>query len=196
MWQLPITLPDGTPLFFNPNFPFQDLNKLNPKHFGRNVMTSISPFIKVPLELMAGVDVYRKKPIERYKGYRAPVPGIVQNLAKVMPESARGLLGIEKDDRGLLRMDPYVAHAMANLIPFINTSARMLAQDPSPMKAERYLQALSYDLGIKIKPVDPLVRQYETTLEKIEEQRGKLKKLGVSARWNPYKKEYSYSEIE
>jgi hypothetical protein len=194
MWQLPMLLPNGDPLFFNPNFPVQDLNKLDPTEFGRNVLSNITPFIKVPLELMAGVNVFQKVPIERYKGYRAPVPGILQSITKVLPEGLQKTLGIEKDDRGIFRMDPYTAHAIANLIPFINTSARLFMQEPSPQGAEKYFQSLSYTLGIKIKPVDRLTRQYETTQKKIEEERAKLKKMGVEVRWNPYRKEWSRVE--
>jgi hypothetical protein len=194
MWQLPMLLPNGDPLFFNPNFPFQDLNKLDPRHFGRNVMATITPFAKVPLELISGVDTFRRKPIETYEGYRAPVPGILHSIAKVMPEGTQKMLGIEKDERGIMRMNPYTAHAIANLIPFINTSARMFMQEPSPQGSEKYFQALSTILGIKIKPVDKLTRQYETTQQKIKDERAKLKKMGIDVRWNSYRKEWTQVE--
>jgi hypothetical protein len=194
MWQLPMLLPNGDPLFFNPNFPVQDLNKLDVRYFGRNVLANISPFIKVPLELMSGEDVYRKRPIEAYKGYRAPVPGILHSIAKVLPEGTQKMLGIEKDEKGIMRMNPYTAHAIANLLPFINTSARLFMQEPSPQGMEKYFQFISTTIGIKIKPVDRLTRQWESTRKKIEDEKAKLKKMGIDVRWNSYRKEWTRME--
>jgi hypothetical protein len=194
MWQLPMLLPNGDPLFFNPNFPFQDLNKIDPRYFGRNLMATVSPFLKVPLEVISGVDIYRRRPIAPYEGYRAPVPGILHSIAKVLPEGTQKMLGIEKDEKGIMRMEPRTAHAIANLVPFINTSARMFMQEPSPQGSEKYFQSLSTILGIKIKPVDKLTRQYEATQKKIADERAKLKKMGIDVRWNSYRKEWTQVE--
>jgi hypothetical protein len=60
-------------LFFNPNFPFQDLNKLNPFNFRKNIISAITPLLKIPLEQIAEQDMYRGMPIEKYPGYKAPV---------------------------------------------------------------------------------------------------------------------------
>lgn len=178
MWQLPLTLPDGKPLFFNPNFPFQDLNKLDVTEWKRTLLSQITPFIKVPMELMTGYDIFRKAPIERYPGYRAPVPGILQNIANVLPGDVRTALDLRKDDRGVWVMNPMLAHAITNLVPFINNTARMLMLKETPIPADKYFQWASAVLGIKVKPIDPLTQQYYRTLEAIRRRKKQLARAG------------------
>jgi hypothetical protein len=76
MWQLPITLPDGSPLFFNPNFPFQDLQKLSPTAMRRTIMTSANPMLKLPIEMATGIEFFKMGKIRKYPGYKRPAPGI------------------------------------------------------------------------------------------------------------------------
>lgn len=175
MWQLPITLPDGTPLFFNPNFPFQDLNKLAPDQWKRTVLSSISPFAKVPIELTTGYDFFRQKQIEMYPGYKAPVPGILQDVVKVLPDSFKTALKIEEDKNGRYRMNPKAAHAIANLLPFVRNTSRMLMREDTRMEPDKYFQWASYMLGIKIKPVDKLTRQYYYTRDEIRKRQEQLR---------------------
>jgi len=179
MWQLPITLPDGTPLFFNPNFPFQDLNKLNPTDFKRNLLSSVSPFIKVPMELMTGYEFFRERPIERYPGYKAPVPGILQNIVSALPKSMINKLNIEKDNRGRYVMAPKLAHAIASLVPFVRNTSRMMMQEPVAIPADRYFQWVSYMFGAKIKPLDTLTQQYYHTLDEIKKRKQRMKEYGI-----------------
>ena len=179
MWQLPITLPDGTPLFFNPNFPFQDLNKLAPDQWKRTMLSSISPFAKVPIELTTGYDFFRKKQIERYPGYKAPVPGILQDVVKILPESFRKTLGVTTDSRGKYRMNPKAAHAIANLLPFVRNTSKLLMREDTVMDADKYFQWVSYVAGIKVKPVDTLTQQFYYTQEAIRKRKEELRKAGI-----------------
>lgn len=187
MWQLPMQLPDGTALFMNPNFPFQDLNRLNP--FDENgvpgggwkdtIVGAMTPLIKVPIELATGYDFFRKQRIEKWEGYKAPIPGILQTAADALSPDLRNKLGIETNNRGQHVMDPYVAHAIQQMLPFVRNTAKLLMQEPTAIPADKYFQFLSYTLGIKIKPVDRLTQQYYMTRDKLEERKRKLREAGI-----------------
>lgn len=182
MWQLPIELPDGTPLFFNPDFPFKDLGNLNPVNWRTNILTGLSPFLKLPMELVpkGGYDIFRGRPMERYPGYKAPVPGILQDVVKILPKGVRKTLGIEKDKDGKYRMNPKTAHAITNLLPFVRNTSRLLMRETAVMDADKYFQWASYTLGIKIKPVSPLTQQYYATRDAIRKRKRELVEQGIS----------------
>ncbi len=185
MWQLPINLPNGTPLFFNPNFPFQDLNRIkidmtNPgesmREMTREAMTALSPFIKLPFELLPakGYDIFRAQELIRYPGYEAPVPGILQPIAHKMavmfPEiSAR--LGITIDGK-IARMNPKLAKAMEEMIPAVNNYARALAIDPTKQNFDHIFKAISYLVGIKVKPLDVNRQRYYYYLDVMKRRKG------------------------
>jgi len=177
MWQLPITLPDGTPLFFNPDFPFKDLMNLNPVNWRTNILTSLSPIIKLPLELVPkeGFDIFRGRQIVRYPGYKAPIPGILQTFARGLDKASGGQLGLEINNRGQYTMNPKAAHAITSLLPFVRNTSRMLMLEPTAMEADKYFQWASYMLGIKIKPVDRLTQQYYYTRREIKKRQEQLR---------------------
>jgi len=183
MWQLPITLPNGTPLFFNPNLPFQDLNKLpidlrHPKEamdtFVRNALSSISPFLKFPIEVVGGYDIFRGRPLERYPGYKAPVPGIFQYIAKqwldAFPDTAEKL-GMDVESNGMVTMNPRAARAIENFLPFVNNYARMLAQTPNKENYDNIFQSISYLVGIKVKPLDLLKQRNYYLLNELKQRK-------------------------
>ena len=189
MWQLPIMLPNGTPLFFNPNFPFQDLNRLpidlrNPKetvsNFVRNALSSISPYLKFPIEVIGGYDIFRGRPLERYPGYKAPVPGIFQYIAKVwldtFPDTAEKL-GMTVEKNGMVTMNPRAARAIENFLPFVNNYARMLAATPNKENYDNIFQAVSYLVGIKVKPLDLLKQRNYYLLNELKRRKQYMKKL-------------------
>ncbi|KKM15476.1 hypothetical protein LCGC14_1695680, partial [marine sediment metagenome] len=188
MWQLPITLPDGRPLFFNPNFPFQDLNriKIDPRHprramqeMTRELATSISPFMKLPIEIIPekGYDIFRKTPLERFPGYTAPVPGIVQPVAKwlypLFPKTAERL-GMEYDGR-TMRMDPKAAKAMEELVPALNNYAKLLMADPGKETIDKIFNLVSYAVGIKVKPLDIRKQKYYYYADLIKKRKAALR---------------------
>lgn len=179
MWQLPISMPDGTPLFFNPNFPFQDLNKLNPnpEQMRQNFLTSLSPMLTLPLEQLTGYDVFWGEPIERYPGYKAPVPGLLQTFVAAMPKKFKDSL--DKDFKGRYVMNPQAAQAITTLFPFVNNMARMLMREPETATKDRFFQWVSYMWGVKIKPLDTLTQEYYYTREEIRRRKDKLKELGM-----------------
>lgn len=184
MWQLPMVLPNGTPLFYNPNFPFQDLNKIsmNPKEVFRTVLTSVSPFLKIPIEMIPkqGYDIFRQQPLEKYPGYRAPVPGILQFAARALVNKTPGVaekLGL-KEEKGTVTTNPKVAKLIENFAPFVNNYARALAATPNKENYDNIFQAVSYLAGVKVKPVDiPSARYYQfrSELQKRKQYWGQFK---------------------
>jgi hypothetical protein len=180
MWQLPLRLPDGNTLHFNPDFPFKDLRNLNPLTFDRTILQATNPFIKLPLELIPkqGYDIFRREPIVKYPGYKAPIPGILQTFAQALPEDTLKKMGVEKDSRGRYTMPPKLAHTITSLLPFVRNTSRLLMQEPVAIDADKYFQWASYTLGIKIKPVDSLTQEYYYTRDEIRRRRDRLKELG------------------
>ena len=189
MWQLPITLPNGTPLFFNPNYPFQDLNRLpidfrHPKEamdtFVKNALSSMSPYLKFPIEVVGGYDIFRGRPLERYPGYKAPVPGIFQYVAKewlnAFPDTAEKL-GLATEKNGMVTMNPRAARAIENFLPFVNNYARMLAQTPNKENYDNIFQSVSYLVGVKVKPLDLLKQRNYYLLSELKQRKEYMKKL-------------------
>jgi hypothetical protein len=177
MWQLPIQLPDGTPLFFNPDFPFKEVRNLNVLDWERTILQATSPFIKLPLELLPekGYDIFRRKEIVRYPGYRAPIPGILQSFAQMLPDHVKEKIG--RDYQGRVTMPPKMAHAMVQLLPFIRNTSRMMMLEPTAIPEDRYFQWVSYMFGVKIKPVDTLTAQYYATRDAITRRQEALRGL-------------------
>lgn len=183
MFQLPIELPNGTPLFFNPNFPFQDLNRIkidmqNPQkaigEFTREALTAISPFIKLPFEILPekGYDIFRAKQLEIYPGYLSPAPGILQPVANRFalwfPDVA-GVFGIHTDGK-VARMHPKMAKIFEELIPAVNNYARLLMTNPTSENFDNIFQMISYTVGIKVKPLDVDREKYYYYLDLIRKR--------------------------
>ena len=101
------------PVYLNPNFPFQDLNNVN----ARDIISSMSPFIKLPVELFTGeggrgYSFFRDRPIERYEGEPGELPflGVGPRLGKKLEETVKTLFPpagklqrlVQKGSRGQL----------------------------------------------------------------------------------------------
>jgi hypothetical protein len=63
--KLPLIM-GGKPVYYNPNLPFQDLNRLNAK----DILSSMTPFVKIATEYFPerGYSLFLDRPIERYPG--------------------------------------------------------------------------------------------------------------------------------
>ena len=88
-------------------------------------------------------------------------------------------MGSEKDYAGRYTMAPKVAHAITTMLPFVRNTSRILMQEPTAIPADRWFQQISYLLGIKIKPVDPLYQRYYNIQDKIRQRTADLKRLGI-----------------
>lgn len=150
---LPIPLPfktkDGDPILLNPNFGFQDLNRLDEPL--RDVLASISPFFKLPLELAMDRDVYFQSEITRYKGELRKAPGYLQKLDDVFHgqdwwEFIK-LKGGAKTVDGVLKAKPAFVKTL-DAIPFLASLGKALETD-SPQNPWR---TISWLAGVKLMP--------------------------------------------
>jgi len=88
-------------------------------------------------------------------------------------------LGIEQDDRGRFVMNPYVAHLIEGMAPFVRNMSRMMFIEDTYVESDKYFQGLSYLVGIKIKPVDTLQAQDYGTRKELAARRKQLRELGI-----------------
>ena len=88
---------EGTqPVYLNPNFPFQDLNRLN----FQDILSGLSPVIKVPIEMVAGeqgrgFSFFLDRPIESFPEEPADVsvaPGVDMRLRQKTETAIRTAL--------------------------------------------------------------------------------------------------------
>jgi len=94
----------------------------------RTLFSSLSPAIRIPIELFAGKQIYTGKDIEKYPGYTAPVPGYIG----ILPSAIKKNIGVVRAKNPATgeyeqRMNPYIAYLLmqnpmavkvGKLIPF------------------------------------------------------------------------------
>ena len=66
---------DGSPLFFNPRLPLQDISRLAPGDSGKELLGMLNPFIKLPIELGVNKSFYTGRAIEEYPGQTTQILG-------------------------------------------------------------------------------------------------------------------------
>lgn len=111
--RLPVTLPNGQQLFFNPRLPLQDIQKIPglSGDEGRGFLGSLTPFLRSPIEQITNFDLFTGKPIERYEGQTVAVglPGLGQ-IGRVpargvfSAKTARDFLGVANKAGDLTRL--------------------------------------------------------------------------------------------
>jgi hypothetical protein len=191
MWQLPINLPDGTPLFFNPDFPIQDLNRLafDPANIGgsfrymvSNALGMLGPAIKVPIEQIPrqGYDIFRDRPIEQWPGQKKPLPGVAQHLARlfydVAPDTMEAI-GATLEG-GHVVVPAKFAKGLNDLLPFVRNAARWVAANPDKEGVEKVFDTLSYIGGLKVQPLDTLSQEYYYLLNEVKARKEYWRDLG------------------
>jgi hypothetical protein len=135
--QLPIntkgTSGNKEPVFWNPNMPFQDFNRMS----ARDTIGSLTPAIKLPIELATNHNWYFNSPISRGIGDTDNAPGYVQ-----------ALLGQEDDPNTkkneAAQMNPYLRHVLRNLASAENVSKMIETKD-----SDKLISALNALLGVK-----------------------------------------------
>jgi hypothetical protein len=146
---LPFKDKDGNPMMLNPNFGFQDLNRIDQPL--RDTIASINPLFKVPLEIAFNKDVYFQDDIQDYKGQLRKAPGYLQSLDEVVGgqkwwESMKRAGGAKTID-GQLRVDPRFTKSI-DAIPFLANLGKALEQD-NPQTPWRRISWLG---GVKLMP--------------------------------------------
>ena len=132
------------PVFWNPNLPYGDLEKIDITELPKNVFTSMSPFIKLPIEILANKNVYFNSPISRGIGDTADAPGYLN-----------ALLGGTKDEPA--QMNPYVRYALQNIGSLENLSKLISYSNEraeGQLMSDRAIAALNALGGIKLYSYD------------------------------------------
>jgi hypothetical protein len=159
MGAIPIPLPNGKKMYLNPNFGWQDINKLESvaSAFGgdfapltRDTMGMMSPIFKVPAEIAMNTDSFYQAPIEAYEGELKKAPSWLQMLSSKLDgnpawEAAKEAGGAKSAQDGTLMVSPYFAKFIQN-IPIAANIGR--ATETGDKQAGRLLS-----MGLGIKPM-------------------------------------------
>uniref|UniRef100_A0A6M3L6W2 Putative structural protein n=1 Tax=viral metagenome TaxID=1070528 RepID=A0A6M3L6W2_9ZZZZ len=178
--RLPL-IANSQPVYYNPNLPFQDLNRMN----WRDIVGSLSPFFKVGIEWFPqrGYSLFLDRPVERYPGQPADMYLAAQRA--LGPGSEKALDAIPDF---LLPKTKKGEQAQASLIPpLAKIESALRASGATNPRQELDKTKLATNLmgqlfGVKAIPVD--VRQqlrgnaYRTE-EVLKNARMKAKELGI-----------------
>jgi len=124
--------------------PYEDLEKIDITELPKNVFTSMSPFIKLPIEMLANKNVYFNSPISRGIGDTADAPGYLN-----------ALLGGTKDEPA--QMNPYVRYALQNIGSLENLSKLISYSNErakGQLMSDKAIAALNALGGIKLYSYD------------------------------------------
>jgi hypothetical protein len=136
----------GNALAFNPNLPFQDWSRLNPK----DMFSALSPMAKIPIEMTLNKDIFFGSPIvNEQKGGKQQAPKYM-NFLKILPDSVLKQVGASIGEDGKLYISDRTAYAIRQ-IPMLYSLSRMT---PASEQVKTPTQILSILGGIKFFPVE------------------------------------------
>ncbi|MEN6445928.1 MAG: hypothetical protein ABFC98_07790, partial [Candidatus Cloacimonas sp.] len=149
----PLKTAEGLPLFFNPNFGFQDLARI---FSPQDMASAITPFAKIPIELFANKEIFSNYPIKSESfGKQYPIdwgkeaPAYLQFMNK-FDNKLLNQIGLTKDEKGTLKMSDMFAYALKQ-VPAFYTAQRMFPNTKQPKTPYDWLSIM---LGIKLTPLD------------------------------------------
>lgn len=164
----------GNYLYFNPNFPPQDLAMLvNPNEW----MSVLSPAIKMPLELAMNRSTFFDSPIKDNQWSLSYAP----KWAKAIPDGLQQKLGMVSAQDGTLFMDPTHRYMM-DAIPTLKLINRFSQQDEAMKNKSPSLQAQATFLGLKQMPYryeDEKLNWLYNEKDNMNEYLRMLRKIGV-----------------
>lgn len=163
----------GNQVYWNPNQPYGDLDKLNPAELKKTALSAISPMLKVPIELGTNQNFFFKDKIERYPGEMKKAPGYIPEGT---PDAIKSLLGVQrgkgKDEQPELQM-PAKTRYLLSQIPFAENVSRTMDYEGN----QKLNQLLSFLLGAKIAPYDIEKAQTNYKYDYRDELRALIDKL-------------------
>lgn len=170
------------PIYLNPNFPFQDLNRIE----GRDLIASLNPFIKIAVELgpiavgKPGIEYFSRRPLYRYPGERDPLPPGLTWLGD-LPDEIKDIIGVGPtlsltEGREVVGMDARYLHVLKSLNPFFMNMARAVPEAgtgyaPARYEDRRRFHILSWIMGIKLMPMDMAKAEMVRILQSKEDLR-------------------------
>jgi len=139
---------EGQPLVFWPNLPFGDWARMNP----RDLATSMSPLVKIPIELLTNKDLFFNTVIDRARegqGNYREAPEWLSVIASPLSNDILKYMGMEKAGGKVFITD--LASYLLRQIPPLYTMSRLLPAEQIP---KTKLDALSIGGGIKFWNLD------------------------------------------
>ena len=174
------------PIYLNPNFPFQDLNRVEM----RDLLASLNPFLKISVELGptlvggTGFEAFSRRPLYKYPGDRDALPPGLVWLGD-LPDPIKDVIGVGPtldltEGREVVGMDARWLHTLKSLNPFFMNMARAVpelgtGQAPSRYEDRLRFYVLSWLLGIKLMPLD-LAKSEVAKMLQTKSDMDKLKK--------------------
>lgn len=139
----------GNPMYWNSNLPLGDLEKLNPAQIGTTALGSLSPLLKVPLELKINKNTFFDSEIERHPGEMKKAPGYIPNLPEPVVKMLGAQYGVNREGASELQI-PAKARYLLSQVPFMENVSKSL-----DLKGDKkFNQLLSFLMGAKIAPFD------------------------------------------
>jgi len=135
---------NGNAIAINPNLPFQDWSRLGWK----DLLSSLSPMIKIPIETGLNKDVFFGTDIVSGKNYQE-APSYMRFL-KFLPEKVLSAIGAKKDDTGKVYISDRTAYAIRQ-VPMLYSLSRMF---PATEQVNTPSQWASILAGVKPIPVE------------------------------------------
>jgi hypothetical protein len=154
-------------MYWNPNLPPQDLNRLNLSE----LVTSLTPPAKVAMELYFNKNIFFDEEIEQYKGQRHKVPGYINTLRAFIPDDSPIFKSLKmefrkRNGKNVMVMPAKQRYLLDQISPFMKNVGNAMETLP-PGKEKSRLTA--WLLGVKFVGLDVKQETMERTLERQEE---------------------------
>jgi hypothetical protein len=183
----------GSPLYINPNLPFQDLNRIFSM---QDWISSVAPW-RIFFDLHFNKKAFSGAEIEKYKGELEPMEALnvlPDNITKYVAKTLTKL-GIEtrqiyepETEQWLWAMPAKAKYVLEQLNPFFRNVNRMSGymsgeeNIPYYRREQTPYQMTSWMTGVKLMPYNIPAEFERSTFERREHVRGKLdhyRKLGI-----------------
>lgn len=176
----PLKTDQGSPVYLNPNLPFQDLNKVfDPQDW----MNSLGPW-KAVFELALNKQLFTKKEIQKYEGEVAHAPWL-ELLPEDMVKKVGPMLGAQRyydpdNEVWLWGINPKLKYAVETANPFFRNFGKAIAASeekvPSYAKEKLPYDVLSWITGVKLIPYNPTAELEKSIFQRRDMLRDKKKK--------------------
>lgn len=159
----------GNPLYFNPNLPFQDINRMvDPMGW----MSALSPIFKIPLEAVFRKETFTERPIESWARYTTM--GVPKPVAKLFG----GKAVTDPMTGETTTKAPYWANWALRQVPFFYNIAISLPAQRAARGAEAApYQMLSRLAGIKMMPFRKPEQMRNVYYEELRKIRSRIRDI-------------------
>lgn len=168
---LPITVLNELPTSFNPSEYLKELGQ-----YGVQMST---PLAKIPIELLAGRNMFLRKDIEPKEAPLVSAPVWV----RLLPADAKKAWGVTEDFRdprtgnkqlGWYGTPDYIARSLPGVVGFVNT---MLTEGKNRRGMNPEQRAASFTVGVRSEPYDPVTAAMGALFDRKDELEKKVNSL-------------------